>query len=127
MILTELIFYCWKGFFYFNKCEKTYIKRGHGLSMREWMEKTNPSEIEFWSVLFQIFYTLECFNQIHLRHNDLHFDNIYIETQIQQQNFVYFTSPDTYFLIPIRNVVKLFDFDRAYSWNDAGKIKHLFF
>lgn len=100
-------------------------KSGHGMSFEQWVKSTHTA-VEIYSVLFQIFYTLECFNQIHIRHNDLHMGNIYIETQIPNQNFIYFTSPDTYFVIPVTNLVKIYDFDRSFSWNDAG-IFFLFF
>lgn len=72
-------------------------------------------------LLFQIMYTLEVFNIVGLKHNDLHFKNIFV--QINQKN-IFTMSHDKYFnkyviddneyLIPNIGIdIRIFDFDRS--------------
>jgi hypothetical protein len=44
----------------------------------KWLKEGDSLEFDLLSALFQLFYTLECFNRVNLRHNDLYFGNIFI-------------------------------------------------
>ena len=74
----------------------------------------------FVNILFQIMYTLEVFNRIGIKHNDLHSKNVFI--QINQKNIIDGNHElynnkyigDREYLIPnIGIVVRIFDFDRS--------------
>ena len=60
------------------------------------LNKLTESEIltfdkERWlSIIFQILYTLECFNKIGLRHNDTHLGNIFITEEKETKEFLYY-------------------------------------
>lgn len=99
----------------YNVLNMLVLERGRGQPFYKWKE-TKRTEIEWFSVLFQIFYTLECFGEIGFRHNDLHQGNIWIEEPVSPQYFVYFVGRSLYCLVPITAVVKIFDFDRSYAW-----------
>jgi len=62
-------------------------------------------------LIFQLLFTLLCFKNITLRHNDLHFGNIFVENI---PSTVYNYRIDNY-IIPIKQslLVKIYDFDRG--------------
>jgi serine/threonine protein kinase len=91
-----------------------------GKKLAEWM-KTARSLEEWKSVLFQILYTLECFNRIGFRHNDLHLDNIFIEkTAVPEYYYVIdvdkpvAASDVKYLRVPTSGwSARIYDFDRS--------------
>ena len=58
-------------------------------------------------------WTLHCCNKRGLKHGDLHFGNIWVDDTISPQKYIYFISEIDYFVIPIYQLVKVFDWDRA--------------
>ena len=81
---------------------------------------------EFYIILFQIMYTLKCFDLIGIKHNDLHFDNIFLELKLNEKNSIYqllkenkkqttnYSINDKTYEIPnIDYTVKIYDFDLA--------------
>ena len=72
-------------------------------------------------LLFQIIYTLEVFNRVGLKHNDLHIKNVFIQVHnkniIDSTNDKYFNKyivDDYSYLIPnIGLSIRIFDFDRS--------------
>lgn len=88
------------------------LEKGKGKVFKQWIEK--PKSIHDWKlVLFQLFYTLEVFNMIDLRHNDIHLGNIWIQTKTKGL-MVYFIDETTYYVIPKKYLVKIFDFDLGF-------------
>lgn len=70
--------------------------------------------VHWQSVIFQVLWTLQAFNGVGLRHNDLHDGNIWIEKMERPVNHVYFSKDwSTYWVVPIFHMVRIFDFDRA--------------
>ena len=66
------------------------------------------------SLLFQIVYTLHCFQKAGLRHNDLHFSNILVEIDSPISELSYFIDKDTVYTVPTYGLIaKIYDFDRA--------------
>jgi hypothetical protein len=104
-----------------NQVQVLILERGHGKSLDEWCKEYHTPN-EWFSIIFQVLYTLECFNQIDMRHNDLHMGNIWIETPIKPQYFVYFINERDYFVIPITSMAKIYDFDRGTCWNPKNMI-----
>ncbi len=95
----------------FNKVNVLMIERGHGDTLYKWAKRRT---VEDWrSVMFQILYTLWVFSLYGLQHNDNHVNNIWIEDNINQRDIYYFTDDNTYYQVPVKYMVKLFDFDLA--------------
>jgi hypothetical protein len=68
---------------------------------------------EVLSILFQIYYTLICFNRFNLRHNDLHFNNILLE-ELSEYTEIYFEVPEIGIVkIKTKFIVKIYDYDRS--------------
>lgn len=85
-----------------------------GKTLANWMQEDHT--IEAWkSVLFQTLYTLECFNRIGFRHNDLHLSNIFIvESETPDTCYVIDDNKDTYLKVPTKgHSVRIYDFDRS--------------
>lgn len=96
------------------------MERGSGTVWNDYMRNIK-NDIEFKSVIFQVLYTLECMNRLGLRHNDLHNENLWIDTSFS--GYLCYEIEETTFKVPItNNFVKIFDFDRAgISLTDLGK------
>lgn len=84
----------------------------------EWLKdrkKFRISENDLVSVIFQVLYTLECFNRVKLRHNDLQQTNIFVqETSKKSVNMYleYIVEGISYY-IPSKLLALIYDFDRA--------------
>lgn len=76
--------------------------------------KINSSFENLKIMIFQILYTLECFIQVGLQHNDLHGGNIFV-TEGDKPTDYYYLIPesDKYFHLKTSFCIKIFDFDRA--------------
>lgn len=83
------------------------------------------NEENFLSAVFQILYTLECFNRFKLRHNDLHGGNIFVQETSKKSNDVYleYRVDGQSYYIPSQYLALIYDFDRAST--DAYKNKSL--
>lgn len=91
-------------------------ERMTGEKLEDWMQRPHP--LAMWkSVLFQILYTLECFNRIGFRHNDLHLGNIFIENIPGAPMYTFYMINDDdadYLKVPTKNCqVRIYDFDRS--------------
>lgn len=94
----------------------------------------NQNFYNIMAILIQIAYTLECFYRIGLIHNDLHMENIFIETLKEPFDFFYIISSDDINeinkgqeikkIIRIRTnyFVRIFDFDRSYTFPKSNNI-----
>lgn len=70
----------------------------------------------YQSVWFQLVWTLLCFEKIGLRHNDLHWTNIYVQDlgETREEVFELKTKTKTfYFRVPVRYKLLIFDYDRS--------------
>lgn len=92
------------------------LERGRGSSLEEWAGADVPRSPDEWrSVLWQLLYTLVCFRDVGLRHNDLHPGNVWIDTDLTPQTFIYFVDPRTYYAVPLvrGTMARVYDFDQA--------------
>jgi hypothetical protein len=99
------------------------LEKGKGKTLNEWMS-TKHESLSWLTILFQITWTLNVFNEYGLNHNDLHADNIFIDPLEYPIYGIYFLTETTYFILPINYFVKIYDFDRA-SVNPNKKNKTL--
>ena len=100
------------GEYDWDKLNIIMIEKSQGVTLREWLTIRRPTEY-YYIILFQIFYTLECFAEIGIRHNDLHFDNIWIEQYDKKQKYAYFLAKNLYIIVETEDCVKFFDLDRS--------------
>jgi hypothetical protein len=91
------------------------------ITLADWLNTPHPVE-DYKSVMFQLLYTYEVFNRIGFRHNDAHGNNIFLEDH-KNKNLVheYIIDGVTY-KVPIRFMVKIFDFDRSSFNCDPSKV-----
>lgn len=92
----------------------TYMESLGGMRLKRMIKNYKIDAYSWKIVLFQIIYTLLCFQQMGLRHNDLHLSNIYIDSGIRGE-INYKISDDTNYTVPIDGIglVKIFDMDYA--------------
>lgn len=69
---------------------------------------------EIKSIIFQLVYTLYLLEQVRVVHNDLHFDNILIQTLTQPVTLTYVISPGLNVSFMTQYVIRFFDWDRSY-------------
>lgn len=65
------------------------------------------------SVVFQILWTFKCFYRINMRHNDLHLNNIFIETLPENITINYELESGQVVSLNTKHLVRIFDFDRS--------------
>ena len=70
---------------------------------------------KLWAIVFQIALACYALSLARVTHNDLHHNNIFIQQTNSDQLYV-FRVEDAYYKIVTSDKVKLFDFDRAYSF-----------
>jgi hypothetical protein len=90
----------------------------NSVELYRWINEGNPTENELLFVLFQIFYTLKCFNRIGLRYNDLHFGNIFIKKNIKGRKssseiFKFVVDNNSTFTISANYIPLIYDWNRG--------------
>lgn len=79
--------------------------------------KTDATVEQLESIMFQVFYTLNCFNNLKqpLRHNDLHQGNILIDKTDDDAFITYVLSETDVYKVPTHGLMaKIIDYDRSY-------------
>jgi len=90
-----------------------FLERSNGVTFEEWITKSTHTENELLSIIFQVMYTLLCFKYVGLQHNDLHFQNIFIEDMGKERTLFYSRGSSEVVALKTRYLVKIFDFDRG--------------
>ena len=88
-----------------------FLEHSPGINFHDWCDK-DRSLNDVLTVFFQLLYTVLCFSNIGLRHNDLHSKNIFIE-DIGEPVKLYFNVNGTYIELTTRYIPKIYDFDRG--------------
>ena len=93
------------------------------VSLHDFLKTNHPPLVKV-NILFQLIWTLTCFNAIGLRHNDLHFQNILLFKHNRPTNaHRIFKHHDKTFYVPVTNhEVRIFDFDRAAKATKSDKL-----
>lgn len=90
------------------------------ISLKDIIRSKTLSTNAFRSIMFQVLYTLSVMFNTGIQHNDLHLDNILIDTFSSVDSIEYTTPFDT-FIVPVSdNFVMLFDWDFAVNENICG-------
>jgi hypothetical protein len=64
-------------------------------------------------LVFQVLYTVTCFDRVGLRHGDLHYENILVKELPEEMEFSYRITPDQVVSFNSKYLVKVIDYDRA--------------
>jgi len=103
-----------------SSCNILVLERSKsGYTFNDWLETHGEdgiikrSEQDILGVIFQILYTLVCFYNIGLVHNDLHFDNIFIEDMERPITMFFMRGDDKFIQLTTRYIPKIYDFDRG--------------
>jgi len=98
--------------FYKKDANVLVLEKGEG---KELGQLTTKLSIEQWFVLiYQVLYTLLCFKQVGLAHNDLHLNNVFVETTKQTFTNIYYDNPynsESYRSITTNIFCRILDFD----------------
>jgi hypothetical protein len=87
--------------------------------------KNTKDENELISVMFQILWTLQCFKRLKLKHNDLHFKNIFVDKVDKPVKFQ-FKYKEKQFSLTTNYIVKIFYFDRSCVYGNPAVSRNLF-
>ena len=96
------------------------LERSTGHELHYWLRvqsvfnETDEGVLDEWrTVLFQLIYTLACFIEIGLSHNDMHMGNVWLERVETRQVARYAVSQDLAYVTKSPLSVRIYDFDRA--------------
>lgn len=88
------------------------LRKSNGIPLYKFFDSIDIQEIDIVKILFQIIYTLKCFENIKLIHNDLHAGNILVEILDDEEQLNYSINGPIYSFYT-KYIVKIYDFDRA--------------
>jgi len=88
------------------------LEKAKGISLTDFLETKTYTKDDIRQILFQIMWTLQCFAQVGLMHNDLHTGNVFVDEESKPVTRIYVSEEYTYEL-ESKYTVKIFDFDRA--------------
>jgi serine/threonine protein kinase len=95
-----------------TKANILVLSRCSGKTLFDYLEN-NKIDVRFkFNMLFQILYTLRCFERVGLSHNDLSLNNIFVD-EITPQERYYYISRDEWVYTRIKFEIKIFDFDKS--------------
>lgn len=89
------------------------IEYQEGMTLDKLFINNDIDEDDLFSILFQIFYTLRELSLAGVRHNDIHFGNVYINILDKKKRLIYFYDQDKYSVIETKYIVKIYDFDNS--------------
>lgn len=100
------------------KVEEVYmlaLERTRGIDLTSLTKTYNEihEKIDFNAILFQVVWTLMCFKEVGLMHNDLHTGNVFLTILPQKQVFVYYLSQNETYLLETDMFVQIYDFDNG--------------
>ncbi len=90
-----------------------YFEVASGTTLNKFLKHHMTSSDQLLTVLQQIVYTILCFVDIGLVHNDMHSNNVFVDKLPTPTQFVYFIDNDKFIVLTIEWFARVFDFDRA--------------
>lgn len=84
----------------------------HGQTLYSWLHTKDRNHQDIVMVMFQVFYTLNCFERVNLYHNDLHGGNIFVE-EMPFPITMYFKILGGYIRVITKYIPKIYDYDNA--------------
>ncbi len=102
----------------------TYFEQASGKTLGEALETLDRTE--FIQVLLQLVYTILCFVDIGLVHNDLHQANVFVDELPSPTTFVYFINNNKFIVLSgAKWFARIFDFDYGTMPNKYGINPHV--
>ena len=98
-----------------TKANILILSKSGGKTVRNYFKDQPVVDVHFkFNMLFQILYTLRCFEKVGLSHNDLHLNNIFVDeiTPLPQER-IYYIGDNEWVKTSIKYDIKIFDFDRG--------------
>lgn len=99
--------------FHMNEASILILEKSSGKTLHDYITGGKLDTNSLFNILFQVFYTLRCFEKVGLSHNDLHAKNIFIDELETPEKRVYYISDDVWVEILVKYDIKIFDFDRS--------------
>jgi len=88
------------------------VERAQGTTLQDLLLGGTLTTIDLAIILFQIMWTLTCFKEVGMVHNDLHTKNVFVNVSKQKETRIYVENSLT-FQITSQFTAKIFDFDRS--------------
>ena len=108
-----------------------FLEESESLTLHQYLanyikQKSLAPAEELLSLAFQLFYTLHCFATHRLRHNDLHFNNIFVD-KTSAEFYEYVLDERTAYRVPTYGLsLKIYDFDHAFHTFENTSLTHSF-
>jgi serine/threonine protein kinase len=96
-----------------NYASFNVLEYQEGKSLSALLVNDDIGEEDFYKIMFQVFYTLRELSLAGVRHNDIHFGNIYINVLDVGKQIIYFYDKDSYSVINTKYIAKIYDFDNS--------------
>jgi len=87
------------------------LEKAKGSRILDRQHFKNIKNDDVYIILFQLLWTLECFNRVGMRHNDLHLNNFFVEKLEKKK--VFYVHGDVVWMINSPYNVKIYDFDHS--------------
>ena len=101
----------------YSKINLLITKKSQGTSLEKFIVYKRYSIETLIYIIFQILYTLITFNTVPLKHNDLHFGNIFIEELDEAKTLSFKLSENSIITIKTKYIPLIYDYDIAVSYN----------
>lgn len=94
-----------------NEINILITEKSEGTTLKDYFNKLQSDDL--FKIIFQLLYTLRCFEKIGLSHNDLHSSNVFIDKLNKPIERIYYISDDKWVKFESYYDVKIYDFDRS--------------
>ncbi len=88
-----------------------YFEVASGVTLDRFLHEYITKGDQLLIILQQIVYTIVCFVDIGLVHNDMHSNNVFVDKLPTPTQFVYFINNDEFIVLTIEWFARVFDFD----------------
>lgn len=89
------------------------LEKSSGMTLNDFIYKFHYEIDEIKLVIFQLFWTLNVMSRLKIRHNDLHFHNIFVD-KLKDNITLYFKMDDKkYVKLTTKYILRIYDFDRS--------------
>lgn len=83
-------------------------------------DKITIDEIDLVTITFQLLWTLSVFEKLRFKHNDLHFNNIFVEITDEPVYMLFLINGNEYYRLETNHIIKIYDFDRSSVYSYPG-------
>lgn len=95
-----------------------FTEMAQGPTLHKWLSKEEQYVEDIVAVMFQLFYTLKCFQRIGLYHNDMHSGNIFVEI-LPYPVTMFFDTEIGMIELTTKFIPKIYDYDLSAIFYDG--------